>query len=103
MPMYTILGSEEKDIFTSNDELNAALIKVRNITGEDWQVRERIIVKKRFLRKTKEYRFIQLLVADDTTSMYRVIIGANTIETCIMYLYGVVSGIHHNESKSNGQ
>jgi hypothetical protein len=59
MPAFTFMFDNEKNIPTSNNELNVLLKAVREKTGEDWQLLERSV--KRHIWG-KEEKIFMLLV-----------------------------------------
>lgn len=62
MPAFTFMFDNEKNIPTSNNELNVLLKALREKTGEDWQLLERSVQRRHLLLWKKEEKIFMLLV-----------------------------------------
>lgn len=116
--MCTILQDSEKNIPTSNEDLNEALERVRKCTGEDWQLIERKITKKKwwFSKPRVQYSyalhvFVGGIFPYQTINFYRnlerdrkdfalTMGGYVSAETIMAYLYGTINGVNVQKSKS---
>jgi hypothetical protein len=114
MVCTTFLHDGELNVPTSNKELNSILKEIRNKSGEDWQVVERVYNVRKHLwsmgtRKTYElYKYvggcgpwqqINFYREDEATSINL----SNSATTVIAFLYGMLAGLHCKEMKNDAR
>ena len=102
MPVCTWLDSDEYTQPTSNKDLNDLLKEVRERTGDDWRISERVVHERRFLRKPRMHRRYELYV-QTVGSEFQIINLArdhewsintvNTAELVANYLLGFLGGM----------
>lgn len=102
MPMCTFINDCDKNIPTTNREINELLQLVRKNTEEDWQILELIFTNKKFLRKEKVEKLYNILVnvggfADyQSINFYRENTGTSIndyvpAELVVAYMYGLLN------------
>ena len=116
MPITTFLHNSELNVPTTNKDLNEILTEVRIVTGQNWQVIERLVHKARpwwaFWRANKIHKSYSVYVfvggvgpwqeinfyRDDASSSINIDV---TAELVIAYLYGMLSGFHQASLKKD--
>jgi len=103
MPAYTYLGQEEHTTPTKNTTLNGLLAEVRQATGEDWRIAERVFLHRRLLRKPREITLYELFVGTTASEFQAInfyrehdwsINLVNSAELVAAYLHGLLAGRH---------
>lgn len=118
MPMCTYLSDGQHTKPTSNKKINELLAEVRQKTGEDWRVGEHVHEIPRWFRKSRTYRWFELLKCVDPPpyrtefqiiNFYRehsgtTINDAVSADLIVAYLYGMLGGLQRVEltGDSNG-
>lgn len=110
----TFLHDGELNVPTVNDELNKALAEVREATGENWQIVERV-KEKRFAFNTKlktaytyelylyvggcgPWQLINFYRESSDTSINPV----NNADVVMAFLLGILTGVNQSRRNSNG-
>ena len=108
MPCCTYLGEQEFTWPTSDAELNSLLADIRERTGDDWRIAERIETvgvfrKQRFKRYTlynhvggPEFQIINFYRPDRADEPLSSINHYNDAGYVAAYLYGLLAGLASN-------
>ncbi len=106
MPCTTFLHDCELNVKTSSHEINILLSKVREETGEDWQVIERQIIKHSFwkgdttIKTFSVYKYVggmgpwQCINFCTSDSHKESLAGITGVDECtvVNYFYGILAG-----------
>jgi hypothetical protein len=109
MVCTTFLSDSELNVPTSNDDLNELLKEVRKVSGEDWQITERMTelpvpawkfwAAREFVKTYELFVYVGGCGPWQQINFYRdgsdyTINIRNRCELVMAYLYGIVAGVH---------
>ena len=93
MVCTTVLPEHKQNQITTDDEINETVAELRAASGENWQVVERVYVKRNWFKSDATNKQYELLVEVGGVLPFQQICGVTTRRECLCYMYGLLSGL----------